>query len=268
MSGVRRLYLQRGLTDPTKDNYTLRCIIKGQKRERNEGTSTKLPITPELLHHFAKNTNKSSPKQVAFMTAALISFFGFLRKANVTSNDPNDPSPLTIKDIKFEKETYTLWITLHHTKTIQLGEREIIIPIAGSKESTIDPIKWLKLHLKLSPPTSEKSKLFSFSHKEFTTRTKSAIRNCGIDPDKYSGHSYRRGGATFAFSKGAPTEWIKQIGDWKSEAYLRYISIDKESSVQLAKKLSAEASKTILKANHSPFLTLRTTHHRVQNQPG
>jgi hypothetical protein len=38
------------------------------------------------------------------------------------------------------------------------------------------------------------------------------------------------GGATHAFQCGARTEQIKRLGDWKSEAYTRYIATPSDSS--------------------------------------
>ena len=45
----------------------------------------------------------------------------------------------------------------------------------------------------------------------------------GSDPDTVSGHSFRRGGATFAALAGVPAELIKLQGDWRSSAYELYI---------------------------------------------
>ena len=46
----------------------------------------------------------------------------------------------------------------------------------------------------------------------------------GYKVSNYSGHSFRHGGASFAFSLCVPHELIQQQGDWKSDAYLRYLS--------------------------------------------
>ena len=40
----------------------------------------------------------------------------------------------------------------------------------------------------------------------------------GYDPAKYAGHSFRRGGVSYAFQVGVPLELIKITGDWKSNA--------------------------------------------------
>ena len=46
---------------------------------------------------------------------------------------------------------------------------------------------------------------------------------------KYTLHSLRRGGATFAFQSNMEDQMIKLLGDWASNAYRRYcdVSLDK-----------------------------------------
>ena len=46
-----------------------------------------------------------------------------------------------------------------------------------------------------------------------------------LDPADFSGHSLRRGGATFAFQCGIPSELIKLQGDWRSDAYMLYLTL-------------------------------------------
>ena len=54
---------------------------------------------------------------------------------------------------------------------------------------------------------------------------KSHLVSMGYDPKLYSGHSFRRGAATWALQVGIPTEVIQVLGDWKSESYKNYIDI-------------------------------------------
>ena len=47
----------------------------------------------------------------------------------------------------------------------------------------------------------------------------------GIDPKLYAGHSFRRGGASFAYQSGVPIELIKALGDWRSDTILIYLTM-------------------------------------------
>ena len=40
----------------------------------------------------------------------------------------------------------------------------------------------------------------------------------------YSSHSFRRGGAFFAYQSGVPLQLIKLLGDWKSDSVLLYLT--------------------------------------------
>ena len=50
----------------------------------------------------------------------------------------------------------------------------------------------------------------------------------GINSSKYSGHSFRRGGATLAFKLGTDHSMIKFLGDWSSDVYLMYNQMSQE----------------------------------------
>ena len=50
------------------------------------------------------------------------------------------------------------------------------------------------------------------------------------DVHRYSFHSFRRGGAHLASVKGVNDCVIKAHGRWRSEAYLRYVAVDKREA--------------------------------------
>ena len=58
-------------------------------------------------------------------------------------------------------------------------------------------------------------------HNNFVGAFKKLVMAAGLDWTKYSGHSFRRGGATFAFNLGVNPELIQYLGDWASDAYKR-----------------------------------------------
>ena len=53
------------------------------------------------------------------------------------------------------------------------------------------------------------------------------LKTIGIDDvANYNWHSFRRGGAYYASLNGVQDCVIKHQGRWKSEAYIRYVSVD------------------------------------------
>ena len=59
------------------------------------------------------------------------------------------------------------------------------------------------------------------AHSVFTAKLRQSLSHTGLKASNYSGHSFHRGGATFAFCCGAPTELISL---WSSDAVLLYIA--------------------------------------------
>ena len=80
----------------------------------------------------------------------------------------------------------------------------------------------------LSPILSYFSQVSAFisyhvsSFCSFLSTTTSAI---GLVPAHYSPHSFRRGGASFAFKYNVPAQLIHRQGDWQSDAYLTYLNM-------------------------------------------
>ena len=67
-----------------------------------------------------------------------------------------------------------------------------------------------------------------------TADLKRLVGLAGFNEKMLSSHSIRRGGASAAFSAQVPGELIKLIGDWKSEAYLRYLDICMQHKINVA----------------------------------
>ena len=82
-------------------------------------------------------------------------------------------------------------------------------------------------------------KLTCLTYSTFVKALKHSIAACGYDSSLYSGHSFRRGGATYAFSLNIPAELIKLHGDWKSNAYLRYIDISTDLQWKMVNVMSS-----------------------------
>ena len=58
------------------------------------------------------------------------------------------------------------------------------------------------------------------------------------DPAAFSGHSFRRGGASWAFNNGVPGELVQAMGDWKSDAYKVYLEFSLSSKFTIAQRLA------------------------------
>jgi len=64
-----------------------------------------------------------------------------------------------------------------------------------------------------------------------------AISPSGHSGGGFSGHSFRRGGASFMLRVGIPGELIKIMGDWRSDTYPWYIDTTIQTRVNLVQKV-------------------------------
>ncbi len=64
---------------------------------------------------------------------------------------------------------------------------------------------------------------WKLSYSTFQKAIKNVAKHLGLDPDRYSTHSLRIGGATVMAAAGLPDYIIQLIGRWKSLAFLTYI---------------------------------------------
>ena len=60
--------------------------------------------------------------------------------------------------------------------------------------------------------------------------------------NSYRGHSFRRGGTTWAFKVGVPGELIQIFGDWSSDAYKGYLDLTSDSKFLLAERIKTSLS--------------------------
>jgi len=86
------------------------------------------------------------------------------------------------------------------------------------------------------------------THGTFVRKLKELISRIGLDPTKFSGHSFRRGAATLAFTLTGSHELIMSLGDWTSNAYLGYKQVSDQSRCVLPRLMAASATKTVTRA--------------------
>ena len=59
----------------------------------------------------------------------------------------------------------------------------------------------------------------------FVKMLKGYLGKLGFPAANYSGHSFRRGGASWALANNVPGEFIQLLGDWKSQVYREYLDV-------------------------------------------
>ena len=241
---IRIMHLEWGLPNPIQDNYPISSLLRGMRRSLGDHVQPKLPITPEILRLLLKQLDLSCPLDANVWSICLLLFYGLLRKASVLPNTTHNLDPNKIlcrEDVKFHQ--WGIMVTIRTTKTIQFQERSLIIPIPRHQGSSLCPVNAMVRAFASGPPTRAAIKSPAFripgAHGPipitgpiFVNRLRQCLRQSSLDINKYSGHSFRRGGATWMYKVGIPTETIRAVGDWRSTSYLQYITVSPQSWYQ------------------------------------
>ena len=121
-----------------------------------------------------------------------------------------------------------VYIYVGFSKTNNFCTRDVVIPVPGNKDPALDLVRHLKvLYDKVDSQPDDPA--FSFnknsfiSYTYFTARLKDLLQKAGFDAALFSGHSFRRGGATFLHNSGGTTLMVQACGDWGSNCFTKYL---------------------------------------------
>jgi len=248
ISGVRIVHLGMGVMFPEPD-FSLNLLLKGLARLHPHEESRAIPITPLLLLRFFEVMDMSKSKDRAVWACFLVCFFMFARKSNMVppSSDSFDlKKHLARADIHSQESG--LVVLLKWSKTIQKGERHVLVPLLPLPGSPLCPrLAYDRMVGPLPVPGASpafvywdgRGKVVSLTQPEFVSRLRRLLLRVGVDPKGFSGHSFRRGGASCAFQAGVPGELVQLHGDWRSDAYLKYLAVPMQQRLQVTHLMRA-----------------------------
>lgn len=166
----------------------------------------------------------------ALWACALISFFGYFRKSNTTV-DLHSPAGvgkcLRVATILVVEKDYALAVTAPGSKTRQFGAGPTIW-ISGHRGHLLDAVAAWQWHCQLSRLQGADTRMwqaFSFLegqrrmpmvHTSLVQAAKRMAELEGLKPVDVAGHSFWRGGASYAFQAGVPDILIQRQDDWLS----------------------------------------------------
>ena len=187
------------------------------------------PLSPVIFMKLVELFfNFQDPYEATMWSVMILEFLMFARISNLLpeSSSVFDPSKqLTRQDVRVAENAVVL--VVKWTKTIK-HKRKLVLPLHVTPNSQLCPKLSLLRSVRLSPGTLQDD-LFScgpqlklLSHQEFTKFLRKNLSLAGFNSTSFSGHSLRRGGATWALSQAIPTGLIQTHGDWASDTYMAY----------------------------------------------
>ncbi len=247
LSGVKMLHILLGFEYKFSDDINLKLVVRGIARMNPHVPHRARPVTPTDLERFYQYMDKSSSLHLTTFACSLILFFTMSRLGSILPVSTKTPKHVFLQQecINFTQEG--LLVTLCHTKTIQFGQRRLHIPLPSILSNLCPATAYRSCLLALgSLPTQ------AFSYREgsgstclltiskFIDTFREIMHLSGDeDPTGFTGHSFRRGGASCAFQAGVPGEIIQVCGDWASDAYKKYLEFSMNNKLFIAKKFAS-----------------------------
>lgn len=246
LNGVKTVHLCSGFNFEHLRSFDYSLIIKGLAREKLHLPKKALPVTPDLLLRIRNILDLESVDGASFWCACVLGFLLMLRKSNLVPESENKFDPVKHfcrEDIAFN--SVGIFIRIKWSKTNQCSDRLVSVPLLKNTGSALCPLWAVSNMFRIVPASpkdpaflcSIKSKLKPFTHASFVKKFRSCIAELGLDPTQFSGHSFRRGGATWAFKCGVPRELLMLHGDWRSDSYLEYLDKDLSSRCSVSFKM-------------------------------
>ena len=230
-SSIKFLHKACNKTYP-EDDWQLESTLKALKRELSGAPLQTLPITPEILLRMYSFVDTNLPKDLANWSSFLTSFYCMLRKASAVPKSLLSFNPAKeLSRSKINLEGDTALVLMNYSKTSQFGNKNVVIPLLRNPTQALDPVFHLnelfsRFPLESSLPAFsyiEKGKIKCITYDSFTKELKRLLNLAGLKADSYSGHSFRRGGATYLYRLGADPLLIQASGDWATDCYTRYV---------------------------------------------
>ena len=224
ISGIKTMHHLLGFSVEHINEFLLNLSIRGIASIHPYCIKQAKAFTPDILIKFSTVLNLKDPRDSVFWCLFLFAFFLFARKSNLVPTsraDLKNGKCLLLKDVQIQSEC--LIVSFRWSKTIQFGERILQTPLVKIPKSVLCPVKAFQNMYKLVD-IHEEEPLFTLPH----------------NPEDFSSHGFRRGGSTYAFKSGVPADLIQLHGDWRSDAYKKYLEFSLEDKMSLAERMKEE----------------------------
>ena len=240
VQGVKFLHIITGHEYEFSNNRILHMVLRGIEKGLEHMPGRAIPISPDILKSVARIIDLSCPTDVSCFCAGLLLFILMARAGNVFYNlEHGAPRGLSRGQVSISNDV--MLVTFTRTKTISFGSRVLQIPILAAPHSLLCPVAVFRRMTHLVPAACHKplfmfyGRLTPFSRFSFLVHFRALLERAGVPhPSGFSCHSFRRGGASWAFRVGVPGEVIQVYGDWASDCYKRYLDLSFDTKYRLA----------------------------------
>ena len=222
-------------------DHRIPIFIKSLKINRTFQPKIKLLVDEDLLFRIV-TVAQHLPNSQVFTPLYLFCFFSFLRLSNILPHAVNgfdSTRQLCVGDVIFSDAGATVIIKWSKTIQDRVSSTTVNIPSLGA--SALSPIRALRSMLASRQVHPDEPLFLLPVASQWLTLTDSRARKHLKEvfqildlPRVLTFHDFRRGGVTWAFSRGVPIEQIQIQGTWSSSCVWRYISLPPSAASQVA----------------------------------
>ena len=252
LAGVRYAQVKGGWPDPCWGSMPrLGQVLKGIRRHRAEEGAPAMerkPVTPEVLEKLKGSWQKNPGFDSTMLWAAVcICYFRCCRAGEILALERGPFIPgvhLTFRDVVVDDldKPRRIKVRIKASKTDPF--RKGVDVHLGWTGQSLCPVSALLAYMVRKK--EGQGPLFRFVDGRPLTRpllveaVRVALENVGASSAGISGHSFRIGAATAAAEGGAEDSIIKDLGRWKSNAFLRYVRRDRSKLAEMSKVLAGK----------------------------
>ena len=176
--------------------------------------------------------------------ACCLGFFATMRSGEFTATTARTwDQGVTLSPDNVSVDDHTtpsiLCVQLKHSKTDPF--RAGVSIFLGRTNQLLCPVAAVLAYMAIRPP--DPGPLFMLADRSYLTREwlviqlRQGLEAVGIDPSRFSGHSFRIGAATTAAQVGIEDATIKMLGRWESAAYQCYVRTPRDQLAAISARL-------------------------------
>ena len=221
VSAISMVHKMNELPDPAH-SALLQRTLQGVRRNAPQ-SDTRLPITQDLLTLMWQTAPMALADRydVLLMRALnLVAFRGFFRLGELVQR--RGVQVVQLSGLQYTEQGMSL--TLPSSKTtprpVTIGVRRMpfVCPVAAVQE-------FMEARGPSPGPLFAHADGSTFPHARVQVLLNVLFTACGMDPRRYKGHSFCIGAASAAAQVSYSDAQIRLMGQWKSDAFTKYIRI-------------------------------------------
>lgn len=260
LSGLSTLHEEMGFPNMMDGKPLVARCYKGIKKALGSGPGKRIrrPITTSILAKVKAHLVPSFTTTL-FYAAATLATYGLLRMGEFTTNERPDAASafklLTLAQLQLHAEDGSIVPSTSREQWTHVTNLSLLLRVSKTNpfRQTVRVRVWnavsvqamldyLRIHPCLANTTAPLFVMSATCHKALTRdamiqATRAVLKHCGYDESQFSGHSYRKGGAT-SLAEAGVAEWIIQLlGRWASDAYKLYIATPVDKLLQANRQM-------------------------------